>query len=97
MEEHVNNIIHYLSQSHVEMARLMEEQRHIAVHMCQLIQFIPDHPPFQTVEGIGKHSIALTESVIEYLNGIADLEEAIAEDLGHVMKEIAPPVSTDEE
>jgi hypothetical protein len=91
MEQHVNNTVHYMSRSHVEMAKVLEEQRHVAVHMCQVIQKIPNRPPFNTVEGICKNSIAVKENIAAYLNSLADLEEAIAENLGHVMKELDPP------
>jgi hypothetical protein len=95
MEQHVTNAIHYMSRSQVEMAKVLEEQRHVAVHMCQVIQKIPNRPSFNTLEGICKNSIAVKENIAAYLNSLADLEEAIAENLGHVMKELAPPESSD--
>lgn len=95
MDQQVNTIVHYMANSHVEMAKVLEEQRHVAVHMAQVINFIADHPPFNTLEGICKHSIAVTENVAAYLNSIAELEEAIAENLTHVVKELVPPMPTD--
>lgn len=97
MDHHITNIIHYMSRSHAEMAKIIEEQRHVAVHMCQVIEDVPDHPPFNTLEGICKNSIAVAESVSAYLSNLADLEEAIAENLTHVMKEIDPPASQEED
>jgi len=88
MDHHVTNIIHYMAQSHVEMAKILEEKRHVAVHMAQLIQHIPDYPPFHTVDQIAKHSVALTENVAAYLGSLADLQEAIAENLTLVIGEL---------
>lgn len=97
MDQHVSNIIHYMAMSHVEMAQIIEQKRHVAVHMSQLVQQISDHPSFNTVEEINKNSIMVIESVTSYLNSIADLEEAIAENLTHVMKEMCAPLPAEEE
>jgi uncharacterized membrane protein YheB (UPF0754 family) len=96
VDYHVTNIIHYLARSHVEMAKIMEEKRHIAVHMSQLIDQIPDHPAFKTVEQTCKNSMDITENLTAYLNSIAELEEAIAENLTHVIKEMSTGNAADE-
>jgi hypothetical protein len=96
VDHHVTNIIRHLAGSHVEMAKIMEEKRHIAVHLSQLIQHIPDHPAFKSVEQTSKNALDITESLTAYLNSIADLEEAMAENLTFVIKEMSAGSAGDE-
>lgn len=96
MDHHVTNIIQYLAESHVEMSKIMEEKRHIAVHMSQLIQQIPDYSAFKSLEQTCKNSMDITENLTAYLNSISELEEAIAENLTLVMKEMNAGNAADE-
>jgi hypothetical protein len=95
VDQHISSIIEHMARSHEEMARILEAKRHVAIHMAQLIQFIPDHPAMAGAEVIMKNAVTVTENVTAYLNSIADLEESIADNLEAVMKEIGE--QTDDE
>ncbi|MNC69068.1 hypothetical protein D3C75_1197250 [compost metagenome] len=78
-----------MSHSHTQMARVIQAERQVAVRMSQLLHAIPDDmPAFDGTEGVMENAGRVNKSVISYLNAIADLEEAMAENLGYVMKEL---------
>lgn len=89
MEQQITAIIEHMSNSHVEMANLLEVKKDMVVHMSRMVLAIPDTPlTFSGVDTITENSVAITESITEYLNKLADLEEAMAENLTYVMKEL---------
>jgi len=95
MEEKITEIIVNMSQSHQQMARVMDAERQVVVRMAQIVHAIPDTlPGFDGVSGLIENTGRVNKSVISYLNAIADLQEAIAENLGLVLKEMR---SQDEE
>jgi hypothetical protein len=86
----ITEIIVHLSKSQQHMASVIEAKRHVAVRMAQIIHALPDqHPSFDGVSGLMEGSGMITKSIVSYLNSIADLQEAIAENLTHVMKEMS--------
>lgn len=90
MQHIVTEMIEHMSQSHGQLARILEGKRHVAVRMAQLVHALPDqHPGFGGFEELMDNSEAVTKSVVAYLNGIADLQESLAETLAMVMKEMA--------
>ncbi|NWL88829.1 MULTISPECIES: nucleoside-diphosphate sugar epimerase [unclassified Paenibacillus] len=95
MEEKITEIIVHLSHSHQQMARVMDAERQVVVRMAQIVHAIPDaEPGFEGVPGLIENTGRINKSVISYLNAIADLQEAMAENLGFVLKELR---SQDEE
>lgn len=96
MDQQIDNIIHYLSRSHVEMAKILEEEKHTAVHVSQLINSIPNHPSFKSIDELCKNSLDITDSICTYLNNIAELEEAIAVNTTYVFKEMIGGQQEDE-
>lgn len=89
MQHKVTEIIHHLSHSHQHMASILEAKRQVTVKMAQIIQAMPDHQPeLDGVSGLLEGSSMVTKSIVNYLNSMADFQEAIAENLTHVMKEI---------
>jgi len=57
--------------------------------MAQLIDGLPnEHPHLGGLNGLVESSSDVTKSVISFLNGLADLEEAVADSLTHVLKAI---------
>ncbi len=89
MEQQITSMIHYMAKSQEEMARIIEAKRHVAVRMAHLVCHIPDeHPDFAGVDGLSEHSLDVTKSITAYLNSLADLEEAITEQMSLVMKEM---------
>ncbi|RCX19768.1 nucleoside-diphosphate sugar epimerase [Fontibacillus phaseoli] len=89
MEQKITEIIVHMSHSHQQMARVIDAERQVAVRMAQIVHAIPDaEPAFEGTSGLLENSGRVNKSVISYLNAIADLQEAMAENLGYVMKEI---------
>ncbi|RUS44646.1 nucleoside-diphosphate sugar epimerase [Cohnella sp. AR92] len=95
MQELMTEIVVHLSHSHQQMARILDAKRHVAVRMAQMIQTLPDeHPQLNGLEGLLESSSQVTKSVISYVNGLADLQEAMADSLTQIVKALA---DTDEE
>ncbi len=91
MEQQVATAIEHMANSHLEMVRILEAERDMAVHMANLISEIPDvDTSFKGLEEATKNAMLLTENLTAYLTGIAELEEALADNLGAVMKELNP-------
>ncbi len=91
MEHQVTSTIEHMANSHQEMARILEAKRDMVVHIANLITEIPDvEISFKGLEGVSKNSMLITENITAYLIGLAEFEEAIAENLSHVMKELLP-------
>lgn len=89
MHNVVDEIIVHMSHTHQHMARVLDAERQVAVRMAQIIHALPDvNPEFAGLSGLKKQSASLTKNIISYLNGIAELEEALAEQLQHVIKEL---------
>lgn len=96
MQQQITDLITHMANSHAEMAKIIEGTRHISVHMAQLVSEIPNSQMnFPGVESLTGYSMELCRSVTAYLNGLAEMEEAIADHIGCVMKEMHP--STDDE
>ncbi|SEC70665.1 nucleoside-diphosphate sugar epimerase [Paenibacillus sp. GP183] len=92
MEQKITNIITYIAASHREMSKILQTKGSIAGQMSSIITEIPDlHPEFDGVEGIQEHSSQIIKSVVAYLNSLAELEEAIAQQTEIVMKEMNGP------
>jgi len=89
MDEQITSIIGHMSNSHAELANLLEVKRDMVVHMARMVLAIPDTPAaFGGVDTITENSVAITEIITGYLNRLAELEEALAENLTHVMREL---------
>ncbi|WP_282941175.1 nucleoside-diphosphate sugar epimerase [Paenibacillus sp. RC67] len=95
MQRQLDNIIEHMSISQLEMAKILEAQRHIAVLAGQFIHDIPhEHPSFGDIEMLTDNSLNVTKNIAAYLNSLADLADTLAENLIIVMKGID---SSDEE
>lgn len=89
MQDKVNDMLTHISDSHHQMARIIDSQRHVAVRMSKIVHDLPDcDPDLGSVNGIMENAGYINKSIICYLNSIADFEETIAEILTLVMKEI---------
>jgi len=96
MQELLTEIVVHLSRSHQQMARILDAKRHVAVRMSHLVLAIPDeHPQLHGLNGLLDSSSNVTKNVISYLNSLAELQEAFAESMTHVVK--AMDDSSDEE
>jgi hydroxymethylpyrimidine/phosphomethylpyrimidine kinase len=88
MEQRITNIITHMSRSYHELAKIIQAERHITVHMAQLVAFIPDHPTFNDPKAIVGHVEDMSSSITAYLTNLADLEDAIAENITYILGEL---------
>jgi len=89
MQSKIDGMLTHMSHSKQQMARVLDAERQVAVRMAQIIHDLPDeHPEFDGVSGLIENSSQINKSIISYLSSIADLQEALAETLNHVVKEM---------
>jgi hypothetical protein len=89
VEQKITAIVSHIVNSQQQMAKILESERHIAVHIAKIINNIPDYQQsFYALENIVKNTSELTKTISSYLVGLADLEEAIGDNLSTVMKEL---------
>lgn len=92
MHNEVDDLLTHISHSQQQMSRLLDVERQVVVRMAQIIHELPDEEPrFDGIPGILEGSGQVNKSIVAYLNGIADLQEAMAEMLVRVVKEMAYP------
>lgn len=88
-QELMTEIVIHLSHSHQQMARILSAKRQVTVRIAQLVDALPnEHPQLNGLHGLVESSSDVTKSVIAFLNGLADLEEAVADSMTHVLKAI---------
>ncbi|XEC93401.1 nucleoside-diphosphate sugar epimerase [Paenibacillus tarimensis] len=98
MEQKITSIIQHMAKSHQELARIIQAKKDVVVQMSAVIQAIPDmHGSFKDVDTVSENSIQVAKSVTAYLNGLAELEEAMADNLSDVIKEMTPEPVPEEE
>lgn len=89
MQSKIDEMLTHMSHSHQQMARVLDAERQMAVRMAQIIHDLPDaDPEFDGIHGLIENSGQINKSIIAYLGSIADLQEALAETLNHVVKEL---------
>lgn len=92
MHQQVTNILEYMASSHWEMTKILESKRHVAVRMAHLVQDIPqENPSFGDIEVLTECSLNVTKNIASYLNSLADLSDAAADNLILIMKEVRIP------
>lgn len=89
MEQQLTHIIVHMSRSYQELAKIIRSERHVTVHMAQMIGLIPDTPSFSEPAKIVDNVGNVSESISAYLTTLADLEDAIAENLGYIVNELS--------
>jgi hypothetical protein len=90
VQQEITSIIAHMAKSHVEMARVLEAKRQSITNMAHIISALPNETiQFSGAEEIATNSIDLTKSVTAYLNSLADLAEAIGDNLEMVVKEMS--------
>ncbi|MCD1258100.1 nucleoside-diphosphate sugar epimerase [Paenibacillus athensensis] len=89
MEQKITAIVAHIAATHREMSRILQAKRQVAAQMSAVTREIPDsHPQFEGVEALQEQSLQLTRGVTAYLNSLADLVDAIAQQTEVVMKEM---------
>jgi hypothetical protein len=95
LQELLTEIVVHLSNSHQQMARIMDAKRQVTVRMAQMVQLLPDeHPQLNGLDGLLESSSQVNKSVIAYVNSLADLQDALADSLTQIVKAVG---YTDEE
>lgn len=80
-------MIHHLSQSYAQLARILEANKQAAVRASELICGISDaNAGLGGTEGVLDGASQVTKSVIAYLNGLAELEDSLAGSLLNIVK-----------
>ncbi|WP_166240442.1 nucleoside-diphosphate sugar epimerase [Paenibacillus turpanensis] len=86
-----NAILHHMAKSHSELARILEAKRDTIIHAAAVVGGLPDrNTSFCTTEDIAEHSLSLTKNLAAYLYSLSELEEALAENLTCLVKEMQP-------
>lgn len=89
MQNQITKMLQHMAHSQEQMARILDAERHVAVRMAQIIHDLPDaEPDFGDTAGIIESAGQVNKSIISYLNAFADLQEAMAEQVGKVIKEL---------
>lgn len=89
LEEKITEMIGHMARSHQQLARIIEAKKDVTLVMGSLISAIPDdHEASNHYEDLLQNSKVIAKSLTSYLNSLADLEEALAGNLGNVMKEL---------
>ncbi|MNP62495.1 hypothetical protein D3C76_1577840 [compost metagenome] len=80
-----------MSKSHRELARIIQAEKDIVFQMSQLIAAIPDrHDSVAGTESAAENAAEIAKSITMYLSSLADLEEAIAQNLTYIVPELSP-------
>ncbi|SDD29961.1 hypothetical protein SAMN02799630_02773 [Paenibacillus sp. UNCCL117] len=92
MHKQITTMMHHMATSQEEMVRILEAKRQVAVRMAQLVHDIPpQYPGFDGVEALTENAMNVTKNIAGYLSSLADLEEALADNLTFVLKEVQAP------
>lgn len=89
MKDAENEIIAHISHSYQKLARILEAERHVVTQMSGNVHALPDHnPEFGGISMLLDNASLVSKSIAGYLNSLADLQESIAENLSHVIREM---------
>lgn len=89
VQSKITKVLQHMAHTHEQMARILDAERHVAVRMSQIVHDLPDaDPDFGGFSGLVESSGQVNKNIIAYLNALADLEEAMAEGVGRVIKEL---------
>lgn len=89
MQNHITHILQHMAHTHEQMARILDAERHVAVRLSQIVHDLPDaEPDFGDVAGLIESAGGVNKNITAYLNAFADLQEAMAEQVGRVIKEL---------
>jgi methyl-accepting chemotaxis protein len=89
LQSQITEMIYHMANSQEEMADIIEAKRHVVVHLSLLNHQISDvDPNFGEIQSLMKHSLLVTKNITSYLNSLADLEDAMSENLSYVTREM---------
>ena len=88
MEREVTSIIQHIADSQARLADILAAKRPVVEHAVIMLSGLPAAPGDDVAEQ-SAYSGAMMKSLASYLNGFAELEDALAENLSLVIKELA--------
>ena len=88
MERQVTSIIQHIAASQARLADILAAKCPVVEHAVIMLSVLPAAPG-EDVEEQYTCSAAMMKSLTAYLNGFAELEDALADNLSLVMKEMA--------
>ncbi|MGO4547040.1 nucleoside-diphosphate sugar epimerase [Paenibacillus sp. 2TAB23] len=92
MHDSITEMMQHMSHASVQLARVLEAERHVTVRLSENVQAIPDEEPgFGGLNGILEHSQSVGQSVVAYLNSLAEFQETLAAQLTFVIRELKEP------
>lgn len=81
-------MIQHIAHSQARLADILTAKQPVVEHAVFMLSGL-SAAPGDTVEDQSVYSAAMMKSLISYLNGFAELEDALADNLSLVMKEMA--------
>lgn len=92
MEEKITSILEHIAKSQHKLADILEAKRIVVAHMAIMLNQIPDRDPsLGEIKPLMEHSLAVSKGIATYLNSLAELEDALADNIAPVvnmMKEV---------
>jgi hypothetical protein len=93
MDRQVTVIIRHIAKSQEKVAQILEAKRSVVEHSAVLLGAAAVSPEGENAD-VAEQAVAVAKSITAYLNSLADLEMAVADNMSVVMKELT---DTDEE
>lgn len=89
LDHHITLSMEFMVKSHYELARTLAADRDSVSHTSRVISALPDHgPTLGEPEAALETSLEVLQTVAVYLNSLGDLEEALADQLEIILKQI---------
>ncbi|MDD9269964.1 hypothetical protein ACFPES_23185 [Paenibacillus sp. GCM10023248] len=75
-----------MAKSQHKLADILEAKRFAVEHMAVLVGQIPDKDPsLGEIKTLMEHSLEVTKGIATYLNSLADLENALSDNIAPIM------------
>ncbi|MBP1966978.1 hypothetical protein [Paenibacillus aceris] len=86
MEEKITSMLEHMAKSQHKLADILEAKRFIVAHMAEMVGQIPDKDPsFGDINPLMEHSLDVAKGIATYLNNLADLEDALVDNITPIM------------
>lgn len=79
-------MLEHTAKSQHELANILEAKRFVVAHMAMMVKQIPDKDPsFGEIKPLMGYSLDTTKGIATYLNSLADLEDALADNIAPIL------------
>lgn len=80
------SMLEHMAKSQHELANILEAKRFVVAHMAMMVKQIPDKDPsFGEIKPLMGYSLDTTKGIATYLNSLADLEDALADNIAPIL------------